>query len=120
MVQVGEHKETLEAGDSIYYNSDSPHGMIAVGGKDCLFYAIVLNPSGEPIPVAPTDRITIAFEDRKGDKVAEFESVGTASPTITIDAEKSARFPEGVYGILAKFNSDNVTTLLKNRKVVVE
>ncbi len=50
MVQVGEHKETLEAGDSIYYNSDSPHGMIAVGGKDCLFYAIVLNPSGEPIP----------------------------------------------------------------------
>ncbi|MBQ7541292.1 MAG: AMP-binding protein [Clostridia bacterium] len=50
MVQVGEHKETLGPGDSIYYNSDSPHGMIAVGGKDCLFYAIVLNPSGEPIP----------------------------------------------------------------------
>ena len=26
------------------------HGMIAVGGKDCLFYAIVLNPTGAPIP----------------------------------------------------------------------
>ena len=49
-VQVGEHKETLGPGDSIYYNSDTPHGMIAVGGKDCQFYAIVLNPSGEPIP----------------------------------------------------------------------
>ena len=24
--------------------------MVAVGGKDCLFYAIVLNPTGEPIP----------------------------------------------------------------------
>ncbi len=49
-VQVGEHKEVLGPGDSIYYNSSTPHGMIAVNGKDCLFYAIVLNPTGEPIP----------------------------------------------------------------------
>ncbi len=28
----------------------APHGMIAVGGKDCLFYAIVLNPTGDPVP----------------------------------------------------------------------
>ena len=49
-VQVGEHKEVLGPGDSIYYDSGTPHGMIAVDGKDCLFYAIVLNPTGEPIP----------------------------------------------------------------------
>ncbi len=42
MVQIGEHKEVLGPGDSIYYNSDTPHGMIAVNGKDCAFYAIVL------------------------------------------------------------------------------
>ena len=50
LVQVGEHRTTLEAGDSIYLDSATPHGMIAVGGEDCVFYAIVLNPSGEPIP----------------------------------------------------------------------
>ncbi len=50
MVQVGEHKEILGPGDSIYFDSDKPHGMIAVNGKDCIFYAIVLNPTGEPIP----------------------------------------------------------------------
>ena len=50
MVQIGEHKEVLGPGDSIYYDSDVPHGMIAVNGKDCIFYAIVLNPTGEPIP----------------------------------------------------------------------
>ena len=50
MVQVGSHKEILRAGDSIYYDSSAPHGMIAVGGQDCEFYAIVLNPTGEPIP----------------------------------------------------------------------
>ena len=49
-VQVGEHKETLGPGDSIYYDSGTPHGMIAVNGEDCSFYAIVLNPTGEPIP----------------------------------------------------------------------
>ncbi len=50
MVQIGEHREILEPGDSIYYDSSTPHGMIAVNGKDCVFYAIVLNPTGEPIP----------------------------------------------------------------------
>ena len=41
-VQVGDNVEYLEEGDSIYYNSSTPHGMIAVDGKDCLFLAVVL------------------------------------------------------------------------------
>ena len=41
-VQVGEHTEVLSEGDSIYYDSAKPHGMIAVGGGDCLFVAVVL------------------------------------------------------------------------------
>ncbi len=42
LVQVGENQEILNEGDSIYYNSSNPHGMIAVGGKDCVFCAVVL------------------------------------------------------------------------------
>ncbi len=41
-VQIGEHTVILEEGDSIYYESGTPHGMIAVGGKDCVFCAVVL------------------------------------------------------------------------------
>ena len=48
IVQVGDHKEILGPGDTIYFNSDTPHGMIATGGKDCIFYAFVLNAAGEP------------------------------------------------------------------------
>ncbi len=48
-VQVGNHQEILHEGDSIYYDSSTPHGMIAIDGGDCLFYAIVLNPNGEDI-----------------------------------------------------------------------
>ena len=43
-VQIGDHVEILSAGDTIYYDSSIPHGMVAVGGKDCTFYAIVLDP----------------------------------------------------------------------------
>ena len=41
-VRVGDNIEYLSEGDSIYYNSSEPHGMIAVGGADCNFIAIVL------------------------------------------------------------------------------
>ena len=47
-VQVGEHTEILHEGDSIYYDSSNPHGMISLDGEDCLFYAIVLTPQAEP------------------------------------------------------------------------
>ncbi len=42
-VQVGDHVEVLQEGDSIYYNSSTPHGMIAIGGKDCVFCAVVMS-----------------------------------------------------------------------------
>jgi acetyl-CoA synthetase len=41
-VQIGDHVEYLSEGDSIYYNSATPHGMVAVDGQDCLFVAVVL------------------------------------------------------------------------------
>ena len=44
-IQIGSRTEILHAGDTIYYDSSTPHGMIAVGGEDCAFYAIVLSNS---------------------------------------------------------------------------
>ena len=51
-VQIGEHIEILNPGDIIYYNSTAPHGLIATGGQNCIFYAIVLNSDeATPLPV---------------------------------------------------------------------
>ena len=36
------HIEILNAGDTIYYDSSRPHGMIATGGSPCKFLAIVM------------------------------------------------------------------------------
>ena len=41
-IRIGEKTEILGPGDCIYFDSGTPHGMIAVGGEDCSFYAIVL------------------------------------------------------------------------------
>ncbi len=55
-VQVGDHTEILHEGDSIYYNSATPHGMIAVNGEDCLFLAMVM---AEDETVADTHMSTV-------------------------------------------------------------
>ncbi len=58
--RLGNHEEYLEAGDTIYYDSSTPHGMVAVDGEDAEMYAVVMNPEAtksedydklEPVPV---------------------------------------------------------------------
>ena len=44
-IQIGSRTEILHPGDTIYYDSATPHGMIAVNGEDCAFYAFVLSNS---------------------------------------------------------------------------
>ena len=44
-IQIGSRSEILNPGDCIYYDSATPHGMIAVNGQDCAFYALVLSNS---------------------------------------------------------------------------
>ncbi len=90
-VRVGDNTEILEEGDSIFYNSSTPHGMIAIDGKDCLFLAVVFN--GENIPET-TIRETIA-------------SARTAEPFVChrfIDAEEDSQ------GRLQKISFKNENT----------
>jgi len=64
-VQVGPHIETLGPGDSIYYNSGTPHGMVAVGGADCEFIAVVLH--GHAAEGGYVDTPSPAFKPKSDD-----------------------------------------------------
>ena len=44
-IQIGGRTEILNPGDCIYYDSGTPHGMIAVDAEGCAFYAFVLSNS---------------------------------------------------------------------------
>ena len=41
-IKVGDHEEILREGDSIFYKSSTPHGMIAIDGQDCVFLAMIM------------------------------------------------------------------------------
>ena len=68
-IQIGSHSEILHAGDTIYYDSSVPHGMIAVGGETCTFYAMVLSNSaareGEAAAVVATPDTKPRVPDKK-------------------------------------------------------
>ena len=68
-IQIGSRTEILYPGDTIYYDSATPHGMIAVDGQDCTFYAIVLSNSaareGEQAAVVATPDTNFRAPDKK-------------------------------------------------------
>ncbi|MBQ6852279.1 MAG: AMP-binding protein [Oscillospiraceae bacterium] len=41
-IKVGDHEEILREGDSIFYKSSTPHGMIAIDGQDCVFLSMIM------------------------------------------------------------------------------
>ncbi|MDR0883854.1 MAG: AMP-binding protein [Oscillospiraceae bacterium] len=41
---VNGHTRLLHPGDTAFYDSGKPHGMIAVEGEDCVFFAVVMKP----------------------------------------------------------------------------
>ena len=90
-VQVGNHTEILEEGDSIYYNSSNPHGMIAIGGGDCEFLAVVL-----------------AGTDTKEEVVTK--TIATAKTTENLICEKFVKTQEDENGALQNIRFENQET----------
>ena len=42
--QFGNRIETLYPGDVIYFDSNTPHGELAIGGQDCEFFTLIMKP----------------------------------------------------------------------------
>ena len=67
-IQIGDNTEILNPGDCIYYDSGTPHGMIAVGGEDCTFYAIVLRNQAARVGEEEAE-LSVATKRREEDKI---------------------------------------------------
>lgn len=116
-IQVGSHTEVLEAGDTAYYDSGTPHGMIAVGGEDCQFYAIVLNPAGESVFAKKKDADIVikAKEDKKSrvyKKYIDVEKDENGTPTkITFKNIDNFNFAFDIMDEIAKKDPDKLAML---------
>ncbi len=127
IVQVGAHKEILGPGDTIYYDSGTPHGMRAANGEDCVFYAIVLNPEGEPIPElehapALVDSKIKIKEDKKEriyKKYIDVEKDENGTPTkITFKNHENFNFAFDIMDEIAKKDPDKLAMLYVSKDKV--
>ena len=66
--QIGEHTETLRPGDSIFFDSSTPHGLIAAEGQDCVFLAVVI--PGEETEYDPHVHEPVASAQEHADTIA--------------------------------------------------
>ena len=41
-IRIGDREEVLREGDSVFYKSSTPHGMIAIDGQDCVFLSMIM------------------------------------------------------------------------------
>ncbi len=85
-VQIGDNTEVLREGDSIFYNSSEPHGMIAVGGEDCTFLAVVF----------------AGNEDVEEEEI--LSSIVTARTTKNLTCEKFIHTTEDENGVLQEIS----------------
>ncbi len=126
-VQVGEHTEILEAGDTIYYNSSTPHGMVAMEEGTC-FYAIVLNPSEEEAEQGKTPAMTPErkpvprHEEKKQDEhriyenfILPVENEDGALQSISFQNEENFNFAFDVVDALARRKPDKLAMLHLDR-----
>ncbi len=118
-VQIGEHFEVLHEGDSIYYDSATPHGMIAVDGSECLFLAVVLNGKSMAAPevqekMAPVSQTDPGLCCMKFVKAEEDEN-GTLK---SIDFENADQFNFGfdIVDAVARKEPDKLAMLHLSRE----
>ena len=113
-VQVGDNVEYLEEGDSIYYNSSTPHGMIAVDGADCYFVAVVL-PGESDGDIYDTDPYIPPKSTRKtfaSDKFVECEEDEQGRVlSINFKNEDKFNFAFDIVDAIAKRSPDKLAML---------
>ena len=116
-VQIDDHIEIIGEGDSIYYNSGTPHGMIAWEG-DCEFLAVVINAQGKAYEYhAPTiERQPKVYSDVSTGAVWEkfidttLDEHGVLS-SISFKGENQFNFAFDVVDAIAEKNPDKLAML---------
>ena len=90
---VGDNVEIIGEGDVAFFDSSIPHGMIAVGGEDCEFYAIVIG--GDEVEEKVKTETKKVAETQKG-------VLGIADKFITTTVDS-----DGIFSGISFHDDDN-------------
>jgi len=113
-IQIGDNIEVLREGDSIYYNSSTPHGMIAVNGEDCHFIAVVL-PGDDEKEISAIKTLMPTKADTKSWESSKFiiteEDENGALQKIDFKNEDKFNFAFDIVDGIADKNPDKVAMI---------
>ena len=59
-VRIGDREEILREGDSVFFKSSTPHGMIAIDGEDCVFLAMIMSDDSTDQPMHTASKVHTA------------------------------------------------------------
>ncbi|MBQ0084405.1 MAG: AMP-binding protein [Clostridiales bacterium] len=113
-IQVGDNIEYLSEGDSIYYNSSTPHGMIAVDGSDCYFVAVILPGDNAAEPVIRDTFFPTRVSQRKlisDSFVSVTENENGAPVSVKFTDAESFNFAFDIVDAIAKKEPDKLAML---------
>ncbi len=87
-IRIGDREEVLHEGDSVFFKSSTPHGMIAVDGEDCVFLAMIMASDATDQPMY----------------IGNGEHTATRVPLL---CEKFVKTTEDEHGVLTDVNYEN-------------
>ena len=112
-IKIGDRDEVLREGDSIFYKSSTPHGMIAIEGSDCVFLAMIMVSD-------TTDQRLFIGQSHKGNPAkhllcekfihAEEEETG-ALKGVTFDGAKEYNFAFDTVDAIARRSPDKLAMI---------
>jgi acetyl-CoA synthetase len=59
-VRIGDREEILREGDSVFFKSSTPHGMIAIDGEDCVFLSMIMasDATDQPMYIGASEHVS--------------------------------------------------------------
>ena len=107
-IRVGDHVETLQEGDSIYYKSSTPHGMIAADERGLTFIAMVMagaegdshlgletiRPKTDKTPLIVSKYLDVLEDDRGCLQHIRFRDIDRFNFAFDIVDEIAKRYPD--------------------------
>ena len=112
-IRVGDREEILREGDSIFFKSSRPHGMIAIDGQDCVFLAVIMasDTTDQPLFIGHSNKGSAARDLLCHEFIHAQEDEKGALKSIAFNNEEHYNFAFDTVDAIARREPDKLAML---------
>ena len=109
-IRIGDREEVLREGDSIFYKSSRPHGMIAIDGQDCVFLAVIMasDTVDQPLFIGQSSKAMAERELLCSKFIHTQEDQNGALKSVAFDNEEAYNFAFDTVDAIARREPDKL------------